>query len=440
MNEHEALSDVLDRIVGYLDRFVWFQSDHHYYAVALWVVQTYIVDYLDTVAMLWMTSPTRECGKSLVLDLLEQLCRSPKASVNMSNSVLFRLAAGNHTLLFDEVDNIFGRGGDEEQKALLNACYRRGRLAMRMGGPPRDLRVEEFDVFCPVALAGIGDLPDTVASRCVPIRMQRKPRSIAKARFRLRAEKANGDLETLRTDIEASVAPVVEEIAAAWPVLPDELGDRQQEIWEPLLAIADVAGEGWGEWARHAAVVLHSGVDETDGSIGIRLLSDIRDVFGGDDRLSTSMLLERLHGLSESPWGDWYGRPVTARFVAERLKPFVIHSKTLRIGDSTLRGYEKSAFTDPWDRYLDATSATSETNVAAQGLTADSGTETRVQRDATRGDVAEVLRIVADGESGETPTAATVVAHVADVSPGEGVRNVIGGLDGELVADMKGTR
>jgi hypothetical protein len=308
---------------------------------------------------------------------------------------------------------------------------------MRMGGPPRDLYVQEFDVFCPIALAGIGDLPDTVASRCIPIRMQRKPRSIRKARFRLRAEKANGELETLRTDIETAVAPLAEEIGNLWPELPDELGDRQQEIWEPMLAIADMASDDWGIRARQAAVALHSGSDETDGSIGIRLLSDIRDVFGDDDRIATSVLLERLHELQEAPWGDWYGKPITARFIAKELKPFVIHAKTLRIGDSTLRGYEEAAFMDPWDRYLSATSATSETTVTPQGLQAETRTATRVQRDATESDVADVLHFVAEDESGETPDVATHVADVACVSDEEGLRNVIESLDAELIGYLR---
>jgi hypothetical protein len=437
MNEREALSDVLDRIVGYLDKFLWFQSGHQYNAVALWIVTTYIIESLDAIGMLWMTSPTRECGKSLCLDLLEQLCHSPKASVSMSNSVLFHLAADRHTLLFDEIDNVFARGGDEEQRALINAAYRRGRTAMRMGGPPRDLRVQEFDVFCPIALAGIGDLPDTVASRCIPIRMQRKPRSIRKARFRLRFERANGELEALRTNIDTAVAPLAEEIGNLWPPLPDELGDRQQEIWEPMLAIADMAGDDWGIRARQAAVALHSGSDQTDGSTGILLLSHIRDVFGDDDRIATSVLRERLYDLPEAPWGDWYGKPITDRFIAKHLKPFVIHPKTLRIGDSTLRGYEKAAFIDPWDRYLDATSATSATTVTSQGLQAETRPATRVQRDATASDVADVLHFVSGNESGETLDVAPHVADVTDVAEEEGLRNVIEGLDAELIGEWR---
>ena len=43
----------------------------------------------------------------MLLDILEQLRRLPKASVNMSNASLFRLAADRYRLLFDEVTSIF---------------------------------------------------------------------------------------------------------------------------------------------------------------------------------------------------------------------------------------------------------------------------------------------------------------------------------------------
>jgi Protein of unknown function (DUF3631) len=39
--------------------------------------------------------------------------------------------------------------------------------------------------------------------------------------------------------------PQIEELRRARPELPDELDDRAQDIWEPLLAIADLAGGDW---------------------------------------------------------------------------------------------------------------------------------------------------------------------------------------------------
>ena len=417
------LSDVLDRVASYVGRFVWFPHEDQLHAVALWIVQSYLVSLLDVVGMLWATSPTRECGKSLLLDILEMLCWQPRASVNMSNAVLFRLASQGCTLIIDEVDNIFGRAGDEEQRALINAAHRRGRTAMRMAGPPGALRVEEYDVFAPIALAGIGALPDTVASRCIPIPLQRKPKSQPRARFRLRLEKSSGEAEQLRHDIETALAPVAEEIAAAFPEMPDELTDRQMDCWESLLAICDMAGNGWEMWGRQAAVALHSGVDEPDGNIAVQLLTDTRVVFGDDDRLTTAVLLERLHNLEERPWGDWYGRAISARFLADKLRPFQIRSKTIRVGDSTPKGYERAAFLDPWDQYLPATSATGATSHTRQGVLADSGNATLRNPAATPTAVAVPLRHVADHGNGATTDAARVVADVALVSEAEAERD-----------------
>jgi len=429
------LSDVLDRVLSYFDRFVWFQSDHQLYATTMWTAVTYLVDYVDTVPMLWLTSPTRECGKSLVLDVVEQLAHRPMASVDMSNAVLFRLAAEGHTLLIDECDNIFGRAGDEEKRALINAAYRRGRAALRMGGPPRSMVVESYDVFCPIALAGIGQLPDTVASRCVPIRLQRKPRSINKQRWRLRAVKASGEAEQLRHDLEAALAPLADEIGAAWPHLPDQLGDRAQEIWEPMLAVADTAQNGWERWARDAAVALHTGTEEADGSIDVQLLSDIRDVFGDDDKLATATLLERLHDLEEAPWGEWFGKPITARFLAKHLKEFQVRSKTLRIGGATAKGYERAAFIDPWDRYLSVTSVAEVTTVAGQAVSAESADVTIRHTAVTPVGVTAALPIVTDSEDGESSGATSEVTPVTSVTSEEGILNLTGALDGEVVAD-----
>ena len=35
-----------------------------------------------------------------------------------------------------------------------------------------------------------------------------------------------------------------------WPDMPDGIEDRNADVWEPLLAIADLAGGEWPERAR----------------------------------------------------------------------------------------------------------------------------------------------------------------------------------------------
>src|SRR5207244_10140849 len=93
-------------------------------------------------------------------------------------------------------------------------------------------------------------------------------------------------------------------LAQAEPDLPDELDDRAQDAAEPLLAIADLAGEDWGHRARRALVALRGGSDPEDESYGIQLLTDVREAFDrrGEDRLSTVDLLEALKEDEEAPW------------------------------------------------------------------------------------------------------------------------------------------
>jgi Protein of unknown function (DUF3631) len=41
-----------------------------------------------------------------------------------------------------------------------------------------------------------------------------------------------------------------------WPEMPDGIEDRNADVWEALIAIADLAGGDWPERARRAAVAL----------------------------------------------------------------------------------------------------------------------------------------------------------------------------------------
>ena len=64
----------------------------------------------------------------------------------------------------------------------------------------------------------------------------------------------------------------------ARPDIPDDIGDRAVDIWEPLLAISDMAGGIWPDVARLAARRL-SVPSQPEDSSGVRLLGDIKHVF-----------------------------------------------------------------------------------------------------------------------------------------------------------------
>src|SRR5262249_54816592 len=149
-------------------------------------------------------------------------------------------------------------------------------------------------------------------------------------------------------------ADTLDQLLDARPELPEQLGDRAADTWEPLLAIADHAGHGWPDRARTAAVTLSASENDGDDSLGVRLLGDIRLVFAAtaQTRITSEQLIETCAQIEDAPWGDWYGRTITPRRIAQLLKPFGIKPKTIRFGDRIANGYERANFDEPWKRYL----------------------------------------------------------------------------------------
>ena len=122
--------------------------------------------------------------------------------------------------------------------------------------------------------------------------------------------------DVLREGWETWAKTNTAELAFAEPALPDELSDHAQDVWEPLLAIADLAGGDWPKRAacRRGRVVHNRGEDEK--SIGRRLLADIRDVFDDPDRddphdeahghvIASGALATTLAAVEGAPWAEW---------------------------------------------------------------------------------------------------------------------------------------
>src|SRR5262249_37516629 len=87
-------------------------------------------------------------------------------------------------------------------------------------------------------------------------------------------------------------------------------------------------------------------------SLGVKLLSDLRQIFETEDKLFTSTILSLLYNLKESPWNNLKGNSISERDLANLLKPYDINSKQIRIGNVSKKGYEKVDLYDAWERYL----------------------------------------------------------------------------------------
>jgi Protein of unknown function (DUF3631) len=354
----DQLPALLNDVVDYLKRFVVLngaQAD----ALALWVFHTHTFQAAEATPYIQITSAEKRSGKTRLLDVLSQVVASPWKVISPTEATLFRfIDAEQPTLFLEEYDTVFSSKDYEGLRAILNAGFQPGTPVPRVSGDGHHRQVEMFNVYCPKAMAGIGELPDTVADRSIRIELKRRKASERVERARRRFVKEYAD--PVRGRLEATVTPAIEDLANAFPEIPSELDDRAADIWEPLIAIADLAGELWPARARRAAVALAASELREEESQGLVLLRDIRRALlqAQLDRVSTRDLIRRLAEDQESAWADWWDAREDApakgsqRQLARLLKPYGITSRTLRIDSTQAKGFDRAAFSDAWARYL----------------------------------------------------------------------------------------
>jgi hypothetical protein len=374
-NGAKLLSDVY----AFLGRFVAYPTDHAHIAHTLGVAHTHLMEAWDSTPRIAFLSPEPGSGKTRALEVTELLVPNPVEAVNVSPAYLFRKVAdeaGAPTLLFDEIDTVFGpRAKDNEEiRGLLNAGHRKGAVAGRCVVRGKEVFTEELPAYCAVAMAGLGYLPDTILTRSVIVNMRRRAPTETVEPYRRRLEVEKGG--ALRRRLEVWASQISEQIDNKWPVMPEGITDRNADVWEALLSIADAAGGKWPDQARVAAVALVALLRRGEGSLGVRLLTDIRTLLGDREAIRTKDLLNALTNMEESPWADIRGKPLSDRSLAVRLRGYEISSKDVRVGEWHGKGYAKEDFYDAWQRYLPvepiapqppATAATAATSGAPNG-------------------------------------------------------------------------
>lgn len=352
----EAGHVVLDDLETLLARFVAFPTDHARAAVALWIVHTHSVDSFESTPRLALLSPEKGSGKTRTLEVLALVVPNPLHCVNISAAALYRVVADRQpTLLLDEADSYLGISiakQHEDLRGLINAGHRRGATVYRGEVAGKAVKVVEFPAYAACALAGIGDLPDTILDRSVIVPMKRRAPHENVEPFRERL--VRDEAEALRERIAAWAAEHADELRDHWPDMPDGISDRAADVWEPLLAIADRAGGTWPDKARTAAVTINTARLERDPSLGILLLTDCRRILAEHeaDRITTEALVQALVDLDESAWADLRGKQLDARGLARRLRKYDIRPDNHRFPEGIRRGYRAEDFHDAWQRYL----------------------------------------------------------------------------------------
>ena len=390
-----GLADLLDDLVGLYKRYVAFMEPSHPDALALWTMYSHAFGKnqpYSVVPYVLITSAEPMSGKSTVLELAAKLVRNPMNAQDVTPAFVGR-TCGEKTLLLDEIDGVYsGHDREEESRAgqlrtILNAGFNRTGKYQRLvpGGRGKDFAPQEWSIFGPKMLAGIGrNVPDTVQTRSIRIRMARKTNDSPTERPRDRY-------------IARDAAPLAERMEAMAETvgtlhyvddLPDAMSHRDQDLWEPLFALAARAGGTWPDRTRAAAIELAR--SEPVLSLGMQLLADIRTIFESQDypiHIASADLIGRpvdsryfsftatgLCALETSPWATLTrGQPITPHRMAKLLSEYDIAPGRTHVGRDSYgpQGYFRASFESAWRRYLPGT-----VEQVAEAGSADAGTTT----------------------------------------------------------------
>ena len=349
-------ADLLDRIRALTLRFIKYPSDATCTAHVLWIAHTHLVGAFFTTPRLGVLSSGPGSGKTRLLEMTALLSARVIFSVNSSPAYIIRKIKSSvepPTILYDEIDGIFGPNGDGNEflRTAFNAGYRRGATVGRCYSEKGKILTEELEVFCPLAMGGLGGLPETIMDRSIIIQMQKCLPDERVESFRPRVHEPEVGL--LYDELCLWAASVLSKAESHDPTLPDCIKDRNADVWGPLIATADLAGGHWPVTVREVAVELVSKQKaEAEPPLSINRLADIRTCFGVRVGVSTRELIDFLLADDEAPWGDLRGKKIDPRKLGGMLRPYGIKSETIREGDVTCKGYKLESFYDAWKRYL----------------------------------------------------------------------------------------
>lgn len=357
---------LLDDVRNFLGRFVSYPSEHASVAHALWIGHAHLMASWESTPRLAFLSPEPGSGKTRALETTELLVPRPVNTMNASSAYLFRkcgdVEAGPPTILFDEIDSIFGpkvKTEHEDIRAFVNSGHRRGACFGRCVVHGKTVMTEEIQSFAPIALAGLGWMPDTIVTRSVIIRMRRRRPDEKVEPFRHRVHAPAG--EELRRRLAEWAGQVAERAELARPEMPAGIEDRNADVWEPLLAVADLVESDWPELARKAAVAFVAASHVAPASLNVRLLTDLRTIFLNNleeasqakpEGLPTKAVLAELMALDDAPWAT-LKKPLDANQLSWRLDEYEAGPKNLRPhGGNQAKGYHLADLADAWRRYL----------------------------------------------------------------------------------------
>lgn len=339
----EGLQWVLDTITKVLNtHMVMGQAEK--IATALWIAHTPFYQAFKLTPRLFVTSIGPASGKSTLLKLVASMVPGGIYATNVTVSSLTRLkdkaerqGNGVLTVMMDQLDTSFeegaGRslinqlimGADQEAKSIMTEKIGEGRNEPTV-----------FDVFYPMGIGKIGRIPsDALISRCILIQMHPATDADSTRLYK------QPDTSNVAAAIRSKLTPVpsvktLEYLSRSRPDIPDGLSNRVRDKWVPLLAMADLAGGAWPEWARKAAVTLEVGGEESEPA-AVKLLRRVVGIAAGWKH--PIIFSEELDGILGRQPKKERERELSPKTRGKMLAQVGIKTSTLRRDGRQAKGY-----------------------------------------------------------------------------------------------------
>ncbi len=376
------VAELLTEIEGVIKKHVVLNEEEAA-ALAVWVLHTYTFELRDAVAYVAIESPEKRCGKTTLISVLAAMAHKPLIASNITVGALFRaIDVCRPTLFIDEADTFLaGNGamrgiinsGNTWRTAYVLRLARSRRSSAECGGRNAELgrgpniehrtlntehRMEtapeknetgltRYSCWCPKVISLIGEVPDTIADRSIVVKMARKLTS------EICAPLTELDTTEIRSKCARFALDATESLARCERIRGEGLNDRAADTFDPLYAIARLAGSDW-EGRLHAAALFLTSAARTENT-GVELLLDIASIFmqcGREKVFSRELVATLREGRGGMRSLALRNSAIEEHGIARILRSYGIRPRTFRIGKEVNKGYEAASLREALTRYV----------------------------------------------------------------------------------------
>lgn len=236
-----SLIDCYNKIFAHMQKYIIFEDVRVYSILTLWVIGTYFYKTFRYYPYIWLNAD-KGSGKTRVMEVILPLAFNTVMAVNHSEASVFRLVdVDGATLLIDEFEKL-KKDNQQGIMTLLNSGFNAEATVVRNERQRDSFKPISFSSYSPKMFAGIDDISDVLMDRCIKIKILKKPKEVKIERYKI-DNKLSEFLKDLRDELYISGLQYASSIKKIYDSnnieLPNELSDREKDIWEVLFSIAN---------------------------------------------------------------------------------------------------------------------------------------------------------------------------------------------------------